>query len=110
MEDQEELEFIRTETSTDHEKVKQKKVSHFNPATKCKSGVSNIIRNFLRELVLNGEERVSRAELEEEDFQLDEDDHVAKYDSKNLQIYWKNHVIQKTLSLRVYYGFTNVLW
>ena len=109
MEDQEELRFVRTEASPDHEMAKEKKNSKFHPASKCKSGISNIVQNFLRELVLNGEERVKRAELHEEDFQLDEDDHVAKYDSKNLKIYWKNHVVQKTLGLRVYYGFTNVM-
>ena len=108
MEDQEELRFVRTEASPDHEMAKEKKNSKFHPASKCKSGISNIVQNFLRELVLNGEERVKRAELHEEDFQLDEDDHVAKYDSKNLEIYWKNHVVQKTLGLRVYYGFTRI--
>lgn len=112
MDVQEELEFISTVEHHKCQNVPQiikTPTPHFNFARKCKNGIIHFFSQFGRELVLNGEERVKRGELDREDFELDEDDHVAKYDINNLHTYWKQHVIQKTFGLRIYFGFTNVL-
>jgi hypothetical protein len=110
MDDQEELEFIRTVPSSEKEpSVRKTSTVHFNLVKTCRNGIFHFFSQFVRELVLNGEERVERGTLDKDDFKLDEDDHVAKYDTNNLERYWKQHVVQKTLGLRIFFGLTNVM-
>ena len=90
---QEELQFVRSEMGTEYQNVanEQKKSNvKNNVRIPCTKRIYNFCKQFVRELVLNGEERVKRGELDEEDFTLDEDDHVARYDPSNLEEYWKN--------------------
>ena len=109
---QEELQFVRSEMDTEYQSVaKQQKKSNVknNFRVPCTKRIYNLCKQFVRELVLNGEERVKRGKLDEEDFTLDEDDHVARYDPSNLEEYWKHHMIPKTLGLRIFNGFANVM-
>ena len=112
MDEQEELEFVRTVPNSNHENVpstSKRSSENCYLVRDFKHGICNFFSQFARELVLNGEERVERGTLDEDDFKLDDDDQIAKYDTKNLETYWKKHVVQKPLGLRIYFGLTNVM-
>ena len=79
-----------------------------NLVNQVRMGVYNFLALFCEELLLNGSERVDRELLEEEDFMLDEEDHVADYDVNALQQHWKESIMKKTFRSRIVFAFRNI--